>query len=132
MDKELIEHTIPLMLLSFLGVWMVSEYFFAPLAPLIPITDTIRVYTTIIASAAWGLGIAILTLSHVKKIYTKSQDPHWGYSALYLVSCLAMSIAGIMGGTQGFKYLWAYYNIFAQGWVLPLYAHSMVRPVPVE
>ena len=115
MDKEMYEHTIPLMLLSFLGTWIVAEYFFTPLESLIPITDTIRVYTTILASAAWGLGIAILTLSHVKKLYTQSQDPHWGFSAIYIVSFVGMCIAGLMGGTQGVNFLWAYDNIFAPG-----------------
>ena len=115
MDSELYEHTIPLMILSFLGTWMILEYFIQPLAPLIPITDTIRTYTTILASAAWGLGIAVLTISHLKAIYIKRESPFWGYSVIYLISFVAMGLAGLFGGTTGIQFLWAYDNIYTPG-----------------
>jgi len=115
MDSELFEHTIPLMILSFLGTWMILEYFIQPLAPLIPVTDTIRTYTTILASAAWGLGIAVLTLSHLKAIYVKRESPFWGYSVLYLISFAAMGLAGLFGGPSGTQFLWAYDNIYSPG-----------------
>ena len=115
MDSELYEHTIPLMILSFLGTWMILEYFIQPLAPLIPITDTIRTYTTILASAAWGLGIAVLTISHLKAIYIKRESPFWGYSILYVISFIAMGLAGLFGGTTGIQFLWAYDNIYSPG-----------------
>lgn len=115
MDSELFEHTIPLMILSFLGTWMILEYFIPSLAPFIPITDTIRTYTTILASSAWGLGIAVLTLSHIKAIYMKRESPYWGYSILYLISFGLMGLAGLFGGTNGIKFLWAYDNIYSPG-----------------
>jgi len=103
------------MILSFLGTWMIAEYFIQPLSPLIPTTDTIRTYTTILASAAWGLGIAVLTLSHIRNIYRQTQDPFWGYSAFYLVSFLAMTLAGLFYGANGNPFLWGYDNIYAPG-----------------
>jgi hypothetical protein len=101
------------MILSILGTWMILEYFIQPLAPLIPLTDTIRTYTTILASASWGLGIAVLTLHHLRNIYRKSESPFWGYSVLYVISFVAMTLAGLFGGTTGERFLWAYDNIFS-------------------
>ncbi|MGD2200472.1 MAG: hypothetical protein PVJ38_02430 [Candidatus Bathyarchaeota archaeon] len=92
---------------------MIAEYFFQPLQALIPITDTIRTYATVLASASWGLGIAVLTIAHIRAVYQQRVSPHWGYSVIYLVSFAAMALAGLFQGTSGPSFLWGYDHIFA-------------------
>jgi hypothetical protein len=111
--SDLYERTIPLLIVSFLGAWMILEYFIAPLEPLIPITDTIRTYSTVLASASWGLGIAVLTISHARRIYTQSRVPFWGYSIIYMIFLFFMIITALMDGTNAGWFLWGNENLYA-------------------
>lgn len=110
---DLYERTIPLLIVSILGAWMILEHFFTPLAPLIPITDTIRTYTTVLAGAAWGLGISVLTISHARRIYTVSRVPFWGYSVIYMIFFFYMVIAALMQGTNGELFIWGNQNLYS-------------------
>lgn len=114
-DSEFIENTLPLLILSFIGTVMVLENFFDPLSPIIPLTDTIRTYTTVLASAAWGLGIAVLTLSHIRAIYRKRESPSWVYSAVYMIAFLVMSLTGLAVGVAGERFIWLYDVIYSPG-----------------
>jgi len=107
--------TIPLFILSILGVWMTLEYFFPFLAPLVPITDMIRTFATILASAAIGLGTAVLCIAHGRRIYRQTKDPFWGYSVIFIATFLAMFLSGLFQGTQGSIFLWLYDYIQAPG-----------------
>jgi len=109
--SETYKTTIPLFIISVLGIWMVAEYFLPFLSPLIPLTDMIRNYSTILASAAWGVGTAILCLLHGRRVYRQSKDPFWGYSILFLVSFVVMLLLGLFQGTtpgSGFNWLYTY------------------------
>jgi hypothetical protein len=114
-DPDLYERTIPLLIVSFLGMWMILEYFIAPLQPLIPTTDTIRSYATVLASASWGLGISVLTIAHLRRLYTMSKEPFWGYSLLYLVFFFFMVISALLQGITGEWYLWGYNVLYGPG-----------------
>jgi hypothetical protein len=110
---DLYERTIPLFIVTILGVWMILEYFLTPLEPLIPITDTIRTYSTVLASASWGLGIAVLTISHARRIYTMSREPFWGYSLVYQVFFWFMIVAALWQGVQGEYFVWGYMTLYS-------------------
>lgn len=110
---DLYERTIPLFIVTVLGVWMILEYFFVPLESLIPVTDTIRTYSTVLASASWGLGIAVLTISHARRIYTMSKVPFWGYSVVYQAFFWFMVITALMQGIQGEWFVWGYSTLYS-------------------
>jgi hypothetical protein len=111
MDKEIYERTIPLFIISFLGVWMILEYFISPLTFLSVYSDRIRQWATIIAAASWGLGISILTISHARKIYQRSEKPFWGYSVIFLVVMIFNVYYGVTEGTTGKTWRWFYDTI---------------------
>jgi hypothetical protein len=92
---------------------MILEYFIAPLEPLIPVTDTIRTYATVLASASWGLGISVLTISHARRIYTQSATPFWGYSIIYMLFFFFMVGSALMQGVQGEWFIWGNENIYS-------------------
>lgn len=113
MDPELYQRKIPLFIVSFLGVWMIAEWFFEPLKPLMPITDTIRTFATIIAAASWGVGNAVLVIAHARRIYKRMTRPHWAYSVIFQICFWMMLIAGITQGSQGKTFQWLYNVIIA-------------------
>ncbi len=113
MDPELYQRKIPLFILSILGIWMIAEWFLTPLKPLVPITDTIRTFATIIAAASWGLGNAVLVIAHARRIYRRTKTPHWIYSVIFQVCFWTMLIAGIAQGSRGEAFQWLYNTIIA-------------------
>lgn len=115
MSEETYQMTIPLFIVSVLTVWMTVEYFFPFLAPLEPASHTVQTFATILASAAWGLGTAVLCIAHVRRIYTQSKDPFWGYSVFFLATFFIMFLSGLIQGTQGSIFLWLYNYIQAPG-----------------
>lgn len=108
MDPENYRMTIPLYIVTILGVWMIAEYFLPALGSLIPITDTIRTFATILAAASWGLGTAILCIAHGRRIYRQTKTPFWGYSVLFMICFLVMLGSALVEGLTGATYLWFY------------------------
>jgi len=106
MDPELYRMTIPLYIVTLLGIWMTAEYFFPFLNPLVPASDAIRAYASIAEGAAWGVGTAILTVAHLRRIYRQSKDPFWGYSVVYCVFFFVMFLLGIFEGLGGANFNW--------------------------
>ncbi len=115
MDPEIYRTSIPLFIVSILGVWMVAEYFLPFLGPLVPITDAIRTYATIIAAASFGLGTAILGIAHGRRVYKRTREPFWGYSIVYLVTFIVMFGSGLLQGTGGATFSWLNLSILAPG-----------------
>ncbi len=111
--SDTLRDSLPFFIISFLGAWMILEYFFPFLNPLIPVTDTIRTYATVLAAAAWGLGTALLTINHIRKIYRQSTQPHWAFSVIYLAGFLIMVAYGLMEGKTGNTFIWYYNTIVA-------------------
>jgi hypothetical protein len=108
--SEFVKETLPHMIISFLMAWMVLEYFFPVLGPLIPLTDTLRTYATVLAAAAWGLGTAVLTANHVRRIYRQQTEPHWLFSVVYMLGFAIMLIYGLIEGKSGSTFIW-YYDV---------------------
>lgn len=110
--RDLYERTIPLFIMSFIGAWMIAEYFIGAFKPLIPYSDLTRTFSTIIGSISYGIGVSILTLAHGRRIYNRTKDPFYGYSILYMIFFGYMVIAALIGGVEGDIFLWGYDVIF--------------------
>lgn len=108
MDPEFYKMTIPLYIVSILGVWMIAEYFLPFLDPLVPTTDTIRTFATVLSAASWGLGTAVLCIAHARRVYRQTRTPHWGYSIIFLICFIVMLGTTLTEGLQGPTYLWFY------------------------
>ncbi len=108
MDPENYKMTIPLYIVTILGVWMIVEYFIPALGPLVPVTDTIRTFATILAAASWGLGTAILCIAHGRRIIKQTKTPFWGYSLLFVICFIVMLGSALLEGLTGATWLWFY------------------------
>lgn len=94
---------------------MTAEYFLPFMQPLVPVTDTIRTFATVLAAASYGVGNAMLFLIHARRVYRRMTAPHWGYSVIFLIVFLVMLISGIPKGTEGDLFRWFYDHLLAPG-----------------
>ena len=108
MKSETYKLTVPLFIVSILGTVMILEYFFSFLNPIIIYTDTLRSYATVISSAAIGVGTALLVILHSRRIYAKSDTPHWSYSIIFFIFFLATFLSGLLKGVRSDTFLWMF------------------------
>jgi hypothetical protein len=114
MSDEMYKTTIPFWIITVVGFLTILEYYFPFIqgvlgAPL----ETIRTYCTIMAGAAYGIGTAMLTLNHGRRIYKRSGAPSWIYSIFFFIMLIITLGACIIGGQRGPETTWIFTYILA-------------------
>jgi len=101
--------TLPLFLSLVIGIFMLGE-FFIPHWAYQEVKTHILEYGTIVAAAAFGLGLVNLIQVHLPKVLNREKE--WGYNAVLLVSLFVMLAAGLIEGPNrldpGHLYQWLY------------------------
>ena len=105
--------TLPLVITFVVGVFMLGE-FFIPHWQYQHVKTLVLEFGTIIAGAAFLLGVVNLTQVNLPKIMEKQED--WYYKAIMLASMVIMMIIGFWEGTQrmsdGMVYKWLFDFVF--------------------
>ena len=105
--------TIPLILTFLVGVFMLGE-FFIPHWKYQELKVLILEFGTVIASAAFLLGVINLTQVNLPKVMERQQD--WFYKFIMLASMVAMMAFGFINGADrmkdGFAYKWLFDFLF--------------------
>ena len=101
--------TLPLLLSFLVGIFMLGE-FFVPHWAYQEVKTHLLEYGTIVAAAAFGLGLVNLIQVHLPKVLNREKE--WGYNAVLLISLIIMLAAGLIGGPNrlesGQVYQWIY------------------------
>ena len=105
--------TLPLVITFVVGVFMLGE-FFIPHWQYQHVKTLVLEFGTIIAGAAFLLGVVNLTQVNLPKVMEKQED--WHYKAIMLVSMVLMMIIGFWEGTDrmsnGTVYKWLFDFVF--------------------
>ena len=91
---------IPLTLTFIITISLLATYFFDLGGIGSAYEDTMLSFATVVLSAALGLGIINLLMSHIKKISQKSTGRQWIYSIILLASMGLMIVVGFMYGAD--------------------------------
>ena len=105
--------SIPLILSFIIGIFMMGE-FFVPHWAYQEVKTNILEWGTIVAAAAFGLGLVNLIQVHLPKVLERQKE--WGYNFTLLLSMTIMLLAGLIEGPtrldDGHVYKWLYDYIF--------------------
>jgi len=114
MSDEMYKSTIPFWIITVLGALTVLEYFIPALQGIIggPL-EMVRTYCTIMAGAAYGIGTALLSMNHGRRIYRRSTGPSWMFSIIFFVAIVVTVGVMLLGGQRGDNTVWLFTYILA-------------------
>lgn len=114
MSDEIYKTTIPFWIITIVGFLTILEYFFPVIQGILGSSlETLRTFTTILAGAAYGIGTAMLTINHARRIYRREMGPHWAFSIVFVIMLIVTFGAMIIGGQRGTQTTWLFNYILA-------------------
>jgi len=108
MSGRTMKVSIPIILTTIFGLFMIIQFFFTLPTEAKTTSDTLLSFTTIVSAAALMLGSVILTIAHGKRLMERK--PEWYYSILYVIAFVIVAALGLIS-VRDVNFAWVYNNI---------------------
>jgi len=100
---------IPLWILTIVSLVTILESFFPIVKDVIGSQlQMLRTYITVLGPGVSFVGLAMLVIAHLRRIYRRATDPHWIYSVAVFVTLIPISYALIFQGVEGPLTMWLF------------------------
>lgn len=102
MSDEVYKLKIPLWIVTIVSFVTILEGFFPIVEDVIGSQlEMLRTYMTVVGPGVSFIGLSMLVVAHVKRIYTRATDPHWLYSVAVFVSLIPITYGMVFQGVDG-------------------------------
>jgi len=109
MSDEMYKTKIPFWIITIVSFVTILESFFPIVEDVIGSQlQMLRTYMTVVGSGVCFIGLAMLVVSHIRRIYRRATDPHWIYSVAVFVTLIPVSYALIFQGVEGPLTMWLF------------------------
>ncbi len=102
MSDEVYKLKIPLWIITIVSFVTILEGFFPIVEDVIGSQlEMLRTFMTVLGPGVSFIGLAMLVVAHLRRIYSRATDPHWLYSVAVFVSLIPISYGMIFQGVDG-------------------------------
>ena len=105
MNDEVYKLKIPLWIITIVSFVTILEGFFPIVEDVIGSQlEMLRTYMTVVGPGVSFIGLSMLVVAHLRRIYRRATDPHWLYSVAVFVSLIPISYGMVFQG--GFSHVY--------------------------